>query len=163
MDETKIEKEYRFEGFGFPVTAYNAPMRLIRGEWCLDVNMNEFERDIAKELVIGEIPLTGYEVRFIRHFMRLSLEEFGRRLGVTHPAVIRWEGREDKITGMYAGTEIILRLILRRHIRSGESGDFVSLFDDLLERNKSNLWATGKSANRNTELVSVNLASASAW
>ena len=150
MDEIMVEKKYTFNGYGFPVTVYNAPMRKVFGEWSLDVNLNELNRAVAEELVRAKGPLTGYELRFIRDLMGLTLADLGKRLGVTHATVLSWEKRETGTTGMKRGMESYLRILLQREFPdSGASGEFL---DELVDRPEAGHHS-----------VELDLSTASAW
>ena len=112
----KVQKVYEDHGFGFRVTLLNVPMIEVRGEWVPDVNQKRLQTSVLDALCVKPARLTGHEVRFIRHCFEMTLEEFGRRFYVTHPAVKKWEGKGSHPTGMMWATEKDIRLyILSKH------------------------------------------------
>ena len=57
----------------------------------LAVDLALIERDITREIVRQGIPLRGAEVQFMRKSLGLSMEKFGRLLGISAPAIFKWE------------------------------------------------------------------------
>src|SRR5689334_220928 len=96
----KIEREYIDRGFGFPVILRNVPMIEAFGQWTPDINYRHLERAVILTLVKKSARLTGNEVRFIRHYFKLTLQEFGERFDVRHTAVLKWEKAKDAPTRM---------------------------------------------------------------
>ena len=113
MSEKKIETLI-YEGLGFPIRLVNVPMRKAFGEWILDINFNQLQIVALLMLAKKETPLSGRELRFIRHYLRMSTHVFGKLLGVTHVAVLKWENEERK---MATGTEIYIRLHVLDHLK----------------------------------------------
>ena len=113
MAETKIQKSYIDHGLGIPVQIINAPMRKIRGEWTLDLDLNKYQKAVLQILAAKPVRLTGSEVKFIRHHFEMDLKAFGKRFGdVAHSAVIKWEKAEDDFTNMGWSTEKDIRLAI---------------------------------------------------
>ena len=65
-------------------------------------------------LVKKDIPLSGKELRFIRHYLEMSTHAFAKLFGVTHTAVLKWENGERK---MSPGMEICIRLYVLDHLQ----------------------------------------------
>lgn len=108
--EHKIEESYVTEALGFPVTLENVRMRKFRGEWMPEINWDRLQEIVMLALAHKPGPLSGDEVRFVRHFMELTLKAFARACGLkSHQAVMNWESKQDKPTGMRKSTEILLR------------------------------------------------------
>jgi DNA-binding transcriptional regulator YiaG len=133
MDRKKLErkkvKEFEYKGFGFPVTFVNVPVVLAHGVWTPDINYNKVMEQVLVALAMKPARLTGNEIRFIRHSLKMNLAQFGKRLGVTHPAVMKWEKTGDRPTGMNWGSEKDLRLeIVKARLKPEK---FVSAFDEL--------------------------------
>lgn len=103
-----------YEGLGFPIRLINVPMRKAFGEWVFDINFNQLQIAVLLMLAKKQSPLTGKEIRFIRHYLRMSTHAFAKLLGVTHVAVLKWESEERK---MAAGTEIYIRLHVLDHLK----------------------------------------------
>lgn len=112
MKETKRET-FLYEGLGFPIRMVNVPMKKIFGEWVMNINFAELQRVAMLALAKKPIALTGRELRSIRHYLHLSTHKFAEELGVTHVAILHWEGEERK---MNPDTEINLRLFLMNHL-----------------------------------------------
>ena len=118
MSEKKTQKSYIDFGFGFPVQILNAPLKKVRGAWNLDLNMNVYEKAVLVALSQKSTRLTGFEVRFIRHYLEMTLKEFGQRFGdVAHSAVIKWEKFADEPTNMNWACEKDIRLALINSLR----------------------------------------------
>jgi DNA-binding transcriptional regulator YiaG len=113
MKERKNET-FVYEGFGFPIKLINCPMKKVFGEWVLDINLSKLQLDMVKELIHKPVPLTGLELRFIRKFLELSTTEFGKLVGVSHPAVLKWEKEQVHINPT---TEIYIRLYVSEHLK----------------------------------------------
>jgi hypothetical protein len=110
--ERKIIKEYIDHGFGFPVILRNVPMINVFGQWTPDINYKQLERAILLALVHKPARLSGSEVRFIRHFFKMTLQEFGECFDVRHTAVLKWEKAQNALTRMDWSTEKDIRLFI---------------------------------------------------
>ena len=89
--EKKIQKQYVYEGFGFPVVLKNVPMIKVRGRWTPDVNFNDLMTDVLKALAAHESRLTGSEVRFVRHYFEMTQQQLADKAGVTRQTIIAIE------------------------------------------------------------------------
>lgn len=112
MTERKIETLI-FEGLGFPVVLINAPWKKVFGEWALDINLKKLQLSVLQTLIHKRIPLTGAELRFIRKFLEMSANEFGKLFSVTHVAVVKWENNQTQIN---LNTELCIRLYVMDHL-----------------------------------------------
>jgi len=112
MKKQKVQKEFIYEGLGFPVILHNVPMREIRGIWTLDINLNVLQKVVLLALAHHPSDLTGNQVRFIRNWLNLTQSEFGKLFAVTHPAVVKWEKAENKGSKINVTTQRDLRLWL---------------------------------------------------
>ena len=108
--KTKIQKEFIDTGFGFRVRLLNVPMVQVRGEWTPKINYNELARVVLRELSHQASRLTGDEVRFVRTYFEMTLQNFALRFSVSHAAVLKWEKSEAIPTAMNWATEKDLRL-----------------------------------------------------
>jgi len=59
--------------------------------------LNELMRVLALAVVKKPCPLNGEEVRFLRKFLKMTGEEFGRHLGVSKHHVSKWENGADPV------------------------------------------------------------------
>jgi DNA-binding transcriptional regulator YiaG len=129
----KRRKLFVYEGFGFPVALVNVPMVRIRGTWTPDVNYNTLELQVLHALALKPAKLTGAEIHFIRHAMRMTLEQFARRFGVTHPAVIQWEQARHRPTRMAWAIEKDIRLQVLKSQLAVPAARFAEAYQALSE------------------------------
>jgi DNA-binding transcriptional regulator YiaG len=105
----KTKKEtFIFNGLGFPIKLIDCPMKKVIGEWVIDINLNALQLFVFKYLIHKPSPLTGREMRFMRKFMDLTTEELGKKLGVTHAAVVKWEKEQVKMSPIY---DVYIRMV----------------------------------------------------
>lgn len=90
----KKKKTFIYEAFGFPIKLINAPMKKIVGEWVIDVSFEIFEKSVLQLLLCKSDPLSGAELRFIRKYLGLTTTDFGKLFGISHVAVVKWEGEK---------------------------------------------------------------------
>ena len=145
MKQTRIQKEFVDLGFGFPVRLRQVPMIRVRGVWTPQVNYEQLAQATLKALCFKPARLTGNEVRFIRLQLRLTLEEFATRFGVTHPSVIKWEKQGDEPTKMQWCTEKDIRLSLLLHTDGEEQ--FVDLYKKLESVQSARKWTSSIDVN----------------
>jgi DNA-binding transcriptional regulator YiaG len=94
--KTKHET-FVYEGLGFPVKLIDCPMKKMLDEWVLDINLVALQRFVFQGLIHKSYPLTGREIRFMRKFLGLSIMEAGKKLGVSHATVVKWENEQTRI------------------------------------------------------------------
>ena len=109
MKKEQKKETFIYEGLGFPIRLVNCPMKKIFGEWVLDINLGQLQRDILRLLVYKNQSLSGTELRFIRKYFELTTTAFGKALGVTHAAVLKWESGQGRIPPT---TELCIRLFI---------------------------------------------------
>lgn len=127
----RVQKSYQDHGFGFPLTLLNVPLIEVRGEWVPDVNQRELQERVLEALVLKHSRLSGNEVRFIRLFAKMNLEEFAQRFDVTHPAVLKWERAKNSVTGMNWMTEKDIRLFALNQLEP-KAQKFVVVYEQLV-------------------------------
>ena len=127
---TKRVAKYIDRGFGFPVVLEQAPLVQIRGKWTPAINYNLLARAVLCQLAELNGRLTGHQVRFVRHHFEMTLQAFATRFGVSHVAVLKWEQRGNKPTGMTWSTEKDIRLFIHQQL-SGQPREFLQLYDHL--------------------------------
>jgi len=103
------KESFIYEDLGFPIRLFNAPLKKIFGEWTLDINLGKFQRDILRLLIYKSQPLSGAELRFVRKYFELTTKVFGKALGVTHAAVLKWESEQGRVP---TTTELCIRLFI---------------------------------------------------
>lgn len=121
----KKTKTFIFEGLGFPIELIDTPMKKVFGEWVIDIDMNALQLFVFKGLIHKPSPLTGKEIRFMRKFLGMSTTEFGKKLGVSHATVVKWEKEQTKISPMQ---ESYIRMFLFEHLQNNE---LLSLYQEI--------------------------------
>ena len=119
--ETKIQKEYIDNGFGFAVRLRNVPMIKVRGVWTPNIDYNLLTRTVLYALAYKPSRLTGNEIRFIRNHFEMTLQSFSKRFCVTHVAVLKWEKSKDHPTLMNWTTEKDIRLFILSKLSKSSS------------------------------------------
>ncbi|MGE0174657.1 MAG: hypothetical protein AB7T49_17825 [Oligoflexales bacterium] len=119
--ERKIQKKYIDHSLGFPVILKNAPLIRARGEWALNVNYNDYQRTILQLLAHKPTRLTGNEVAFVRKYFEHTAREFASRFSVKHPAVLKWERKNNASTQMGWSTEKDIRLFILDELKEKAS------------------------------------------
>ncbi len=130
--DRKVESQYIDYGFGFPVTLIDVPMIKVRGKWTPDIDYNALAKSLLQALSRLNGRLTGNQVRFVRHHFEMTLQQFAERLGVTHPAVMKWEKAGNRPTGMSWSAEKDIRLFITKGF-TASAKDFLSLYQQLEE------------------------------
>lgn len=126
----KILEKYIDYGYGFPIVIKNAPMIKVRGVWTLNTNHKILKSKVLAYLATHKGRLTGSHVKFIRLCLEMTLVQFAQFLGVSHPAVLKWEKTIDKPTGMAWSTEKDIRLLAFSKVsKSGK--EFLHLYQSL--------------------------------
>jgi len=116
MAKRKISKSYETDCLGFPIILENVPMIFISGEWVPEINYDLLQKCVLYFLCVAEARLTGNQIKFIRSWFRMSLQEMGSVLGVTRAAIKKWEDFADQPTNMSISTERNIRLFILEHI-----------------------------------------------
>ncbi len=112
MSKQKIEPEFIYHEFGFPIILRQVPMIELRGVWTPDIDFNVLQKVVLLALSHHPVDLTGNQIHFIRMWLGLTQIEFGKLFGVTHPAVVKWEKTENKSSKISLSTQRDLRLFL---------------------------------------------------
>ena len=114
----KTKKEtFIYEGLGFPIELIDAPMKLVLGEWVIDIDMNLLQKFVFKSLIHKLHPLSGKEIRFMRKFLEMSTTVFGKKLGISHATVVKWESDETKISPLQ---ESYIRMFLFEQLHNNQ-------------------------------------------
>ena len=110
--ERKIKKKHIDYSCGFAVILLNVPMIKIHEEWVIDLNYDALARSVLVFLAQKVSPLTGNEIRFVRHYFGLTIRDFASRFGVKHPTVLKWEQKKDIAANITWGIEKDIRLFV---------------------------------------------------
>ena len=113
--KTKKIKTFIYKGLGIPVKLINVPMKKAAGEWCIDINMNKLMLVVLQEIIHKQTALTGGELKYIRTYLEMTSTEFGKIFGVSHVAVLKWEGGQNRIS---PALELCIRLYVLNHLNA---------------------------------------------
>lgn len=122
----KKNETFTYLDLGFPIELIDAPMRKFLGEWVLDINLNVLQQEVIKMLIHKPNPLQAGELRFIRKYFEMTTTAFGEVFGVSHAAVIKWEGGQLPAPPM----EVYIRMYAM-HRMNAKNADFGKLFHEV--------------------------------
>lgn len=114
MKKDRMVETYIYEGLGFPIELVNAPMKKVFGEWVLDVNLNQLQLKVLHLLVHKHSPLQAGELRFIRKYFEMTTTAFGEVFGMSHVAVLKWEGGQLPS----AALDVYIRMFVMGQLRA---------------------------------------------
>ncbi|HEY1079035.1 MAG TPA: hypothetical protein VGE46_03025 [Bdellovibrio sp.] len=144
-------KNFRFEGFGFPVIFDELPAIKVRGELVPDVDFNKYAKPLIEHICARQdVPLSGNQVKFIRHYFGKSLREFAKMLNVTHQSIMRWENQKNLAAQIDVNTEIVVRIKILKAINS--KSDYIL---HLIERIESILLLNNGDVHERTQRFSA--------
>jgi DNA-binding transcriptional regulator YiaG len=115
VKKNKKTKTFIYKGLGIPVKLVNVPMKKAAGVWCIDINMNKLMRIVLDALIRKPTALTGEELRYIRKYLEMTMAEFGTVFGISHVAVLKWEGKQNRIS---PALELCIRLYILNYLRA---------------------------------------------
>jgi DNA-binding transcriptional regulator YiaG len=104
--------------------------------------MDELQSVVLRSLVCKQTRLTKDELRFMRKSLFMTTTEFGKILGVSHVAVLRWENGQRRIS---PAIELFIRLYILNHLDVKDK-DFRSLYNLITLEKLSNAKSEKKSA-----------------
>lgn len=123
--KNKKTETFTYEGLGFPVELIDVPMKKILGEWVIDIDMNKLQLFVLRGLIHKPFRLSGKEIKFMRKFLELTTTELGKKLGVSHAAIVKWEKEQTKIN---PAQEIYLRMFFLDYLKDK---DVLKLFEKI--------------------------------
>jgi len=103
----------------------NMPVRQTKHGEVLDADLAVIEREIAEEIVRQGIPIRGAEVKFLRKSLGLSMEGFGTLLGLSPPAILKWE--RDSKKRLHPTNEVAVRALMAEQLNIILEGKFTVL------------------------------------
>lgn len=98
-----------YRGLGFPIRMTNVPMIKVHGEWAMDISFKKLMLAVLEDLLKKPTLLNGSEMKFIRKYLELTTTEFGKLLGVSHAAVVKWENETNQQS---LSTDVFIRLLV---------------------------------------------------
>lgn len=115
--EKKRVKKFIYEGLGFPVALMDMILIKKRGIWTPALDYNKFQKATLLALSHKPYALTGNEVHFVRAYFEMTLENFAKQFGVSHPAVLNWEKKQNKSAKINPTTELCIRLMILEKLK----------------------------------------------
>jgi DNA-binding transcriptional regulator YiaG len=128
MKKEKIVKQLKYDSLGVPIVIQNAPLKLMLGEWVLDLDLNKLQKDLVNVLIHKPVAMTGAELRFIRKYFEMTTTEFGELLGVSHAAVLKWESDKSQVPPT---TEKCIRLYAYDQLKA-KNNEFRKFYSELI-------------------------------
>lgn len=119
--QSKIEKNFKYEGLGFPVILNRVKLVKVGKEFHPLIDVVKISDLTIRSLVMTKSRLTGNQIRFIRKYLSMSLREFSKIVNETHMAVKKWEDFQNQITKMDPNIELVLRLKISALLKKKEA------------------------------------------
>lgn len=113
----KQKRSITYNGFGFPIKLVEVPIKLVDGEEVLDIDLYKLQILVIKHLIYKPTPLKGKQLRFIRKFLEMSTTDFAKKIGVTHPTILKWE---QETTPINPAAEFCIRLYALQRIQKDD-------------------------------------------
>lgn len=134
----KILPTYTFKGFGFDVLLKNIPVSTVEGEEYPDIDMNELKITIAKALLTNRQQLTGYHLKFLRTYLKMSFDDVSSRIHIPASTLRSWENKGHDTSGLTLEQEKAFRIMSINQILEQEKSKFnieVTLVKEFREPN----------------------------
>lgn len=112
----KILENYIFKGFGFDVLLKNVKIKMIDGEEYPAINLNELKNIIAKNLLSSKHRLTGNQLKFVRTYLQLSLDNISEKIHIPSSTLRSWENKGSEFTGFSLEQEKAFRIFAVNYI-----------------------------------------------
>jgi DNA-binding transcriptional regulator YiaG len=110
--EKRRAKRFKYVGLGFPIMLIDIPLVRVRDIWTPAIDYNKLQKSVLLALSYKAVPLSGNEVHFIRTYFEMTLEAFGKHLGVTSVTVVNWEKAKSKPAKINPSLELYIRLYI---------------------------------------------------
>jgi predicted transcriptional regulator len=112
----------------------NVPLKKRLGEWTIDIDFDMLQIAALNMLARKPTPLSGNEIGFIIDYLKMSVRDFAKLFGVTHPAVAKWIKEKVK---MNPGTEVCLRFYILNYLKVTDK-EFRKLYSIVNPENLAN-------------------------
>ncbi len=140
MKTMTIKKYYGLEY----VTVVGIPLRKTQHGDVVDMDVRLIEKIVAKAIIQDKIPIRGIEFNFIRKMLGLSLGRIGADLGISAPAVLKWERAKKKRLDPI--NEVAVRALMAEKLGVKIPGKFSLLLGESKTPEKLTLNATEEAA-----------------
>lgn len=144
----KKNESFTYTDLGFDVELVDVPMKKIFGEWILDIDLNILQLKVLEMLIHKPTPLQAKELRFIRKYFEMTTTAFGKLLGVSHAAVIKWENGQLPAPPM----DVYIRMFVMDRL-DAKNADFVKLFHEI----NMSVLVQAKKTGKKEKPLSINL------
>lgn len=122
-----VEDIRGWQDFGY-LQLKGVPMKRSKDTGVIDFDQHKLEKLIAKGILENRVPLRGKELKLLRSVVRLSLNRFAYRLGITYGAVFAWEKAEKRrLTPI---NEIAVRLLCAEELNLEVPSRYSELIGD---------------------------------
>lgn len=121
---SKVLETYTFTGFGFDVLLKNVVVKTVNGEEYPDINMNELKFLTAKALLRGPQRLTGYQLKFLRTFLKMSFDDVSKKNIAAASTLRSWENKGHEFTGLSLEQEKAFRIMAINRIFENEKNHY---------------------------------------
>lgn len=135
MSNTKIKKNYIYNGLGFPIVLAKAEFHKVRNRWLLKIDVEKLSDLVIRLLPEKPTGLTGDEIRFMRTYLGFSKRKLADLLRVSHTAVNKWETCDDKKARIEPLTEVALRSFIK--LQLNEDNNFSSFYRAVMDDAKN--------------------------
>lgn len=116
-----------WEGFAY-LRLLGVPMKRSKEDGAVDFDPTKLERLVAKRILESRVPIRGKELKLLRKVVRLSLNRFAYRLGLSYGAIYKWEkAAKQRLTPI---NEVAVRLLCAEDLNIQLSARFSDLVGD---------------------------------
>jgi len=121
---SKILETYTFKGFGFDVLLKNVVLKSVHGEEYPAINMNEVKLSTAKALLNSKQRINGYQLKFLRTFLKMSFDDVSHKIQVPASTLRSWENKGTDFTGLTIEQEKAFRILAINTILENEKSQY---------------------------------------
>ncbi len=118
-------KLIHYAACGLEYVYIDVPVFQTRHGEVVAADLSVIERVTAREIVRRGIPIRGAEVQFLRKCLSMSLEKFGRFLGLSAPAILKWE--RDRTRRLAPINEVAVRALMAECLHIKLEGTLTAL------------------------------------
>ncbi len=120
----KTLETYIFKGFGFDVLLRDVSIKSVDGQEYPNIDMKELKTDTAKSLLTSKQSLTGYQLKFLRTYLKMSFDQLSEKIFIPSSTLRSWEGKGSDFTGLSLDQEKAFRILAINQIFDDEKNKF---------------------------------------
>jgi DNA-binding transcriptional regulator YiaG len=117
-------KTYIFTGFGFEILLKDVVIKSVDGVEYPDINMSKLKNDTTRALLTSKQSLTGNQLKFIRTYLQMSLDELSAKIHIPASTLRSWENKGAAFTGLSIDQEKAFRILTINQILDKEKSTF---------------------------------------